>query len=136
MRWLRTFARAAIRGRCPHCGRGAMFRGYGLRSYYVMLERCPVCATRFETSDGAWLGAVAIGYAFGALFGIVAAVVEIVWRPLTHAGLDPTWTIAIAALPVTVACYRPAKGLWFGLLYLYGFMDTPTPAEAPSPDAR
>ncbi len=125
MRWLRTFTRTAVRGRCPHCGSGAMFRGY-----YSMHERCAACGTRFETSDGAWLGAVAVGYAFGAAFGIVAAVIEIAWHPIAGTGLDPTWTIAIASLPVTVVCYRPAKGLWFGLLYLFGFMDTP--AVAPS----
>ena len=59
---------------------------------------------------------------------IVAAVVAIVWPPIAGLGLDPTWTIAIASLPVTVVCYRPAKGLWFGLLYLFGFMESPAPA--------
>ncbi len=130
MSWLQIYYRSAVLGRCPHCGVGAMFKGY-----YSLHERCAHCGTRFETSDGAWLGAVAVGYAFGAAFGIIAAVVEIVWRPITHLGLDPTWTIAIAALPVTLLCYRPAKGLWFGLLYQFGFMETPAGKQAPPPAA-
>jgi uncharacterized protein (DUF983 family) len=124
MRWLRTFVRAALLGRCPHCGQGSMFRGW-----YSMHDRCAVCGTRFETADGAWIGAVAVGYGFGALFGVAAALAEVAWHPIGDAGFDPAWTIAIASLPVTIIMYRPAKGIWFGLLYLFGFMETPVSAS-------
>ena len=30
--------------------------------------------------------------------------------------------LALASLPVTALAYRPAKGLWFALLYLAGFV--------------
>ena len=118
MRTLRALART-LRGRCPHCGRGRMFRGF-----YALHTRCANCGTRFEREEGAWLGAVAVGYAFGALFGLACALVELAWHPIAHAGLSPAWTIAIASLPVTILAYRPAKALWFGLLYRYGFMDS------------
>jgi ABC-type nitrate/sulfonate/bicarbonate transport system permease component len=92
---------------------------------YSLASRCEVCGTRFEREEGAWLGAVALGYGFGAFFGLTLAIVELAWHPIARAGLDPAWTIAIAALPVTLLAYRPAKALWFGLLYLFGFMGTP-----------
>ena len=93
--------------------------------FYALHDRCATCGTRFESADGAWIGGVAIGYAFGAAFGVAAALAEVAWHPLARVGLEPAWTIAIVSLPVTVLAYRPAKALWFGLLYRYGFMETP-----------
>jgi len=92
-----------------------MFRGF-----YTLHDACPVCATRLEGSDGAWLGGVAIGYLFGALFAFGLGMVELRWHAIRDAGLDPLWTIAVLSLPITALAYRPAKGLWFSLLYLYG----------------
>jgi uncharacterized protein (DUF983 family) len=103
------------RGRCPACGGASMFRGL-----YELHEACPSCGVRLEASDGAWLGAVAIGYAFGALFAFAVGLVELRWHPIAEAGLDPLWTIALVSLPVTALAYRPAKGLWFSLIYIYG----------------
>ena len=97
-----------------------MFRGF-----YALEQHCAVCGTRFEHHDGAWIGGVAVGYGFGVLFGLGLAIVELSWHPIARAGFDPAWTIAGAALPVTVLAYRPAKALWFGLLYLFDFMETP-----------
>lgn len=87
---------------------------------YELRERCPACGTRLDASDGAWLGGVAIGYAFGALFAFALAIAEVRWHSIAEAGLDPLWTIALVSLPFTVLAYRPAKGLWFSLQYVYG----------------
>lgn len=119
-----------VLGHCPACQRTSMFR-----TAWDLHERCPNCGVRHELEDGAWLGAVAIGYGIAALLAIIAAVVELNAHPIARAGLDPMWTIALGAVPVTVLAYRPAKGLWFTLLYLFGLAsepDLPDAAENPT----
>lgn len=109
--------RAGVLGRCPACGRTSMFSGYA-----SMHERCAECDLRYQTSSGAWLGALAIGYGIGALMGMGLAFVELTWRPIRDVGWEPMWVIAAASLLATVAGYRWAKGIWFALLYRWDFM--------------
>lgn len=90
------------------------------RSAFELHARCPDCGSPHEVGDGAWLGGVAIGYAFGALFAVAVTIIELRWHPIAGLGLQPTWAIALASIVVTALAYRPAKGLWFSLLYLYG----------------
>lgn len=92
---------------------------------YEIPERCTVCGLRYQVGEGAWLGAVAIGYGFGVIAAILAVFIELVWGPIAAAGLDPMWTIAIAALVVTALSYRLAKGIWFSLLFRFGLMAWP-----------
>ena len=109
-----------------------MFSGY-----LSMHERCERCDLRYETSPGAWLGAIALGYGIGALAAILLAVVELTLRPFREAGLHPVWAIVVLSLIVTLVGYRWAKSAWFSLLYLYDFMAygdaPPGPAGSPSP---
>lgn len=114
-RAVRLLAAGFFLGRCPACGRASMFR-----SAWELHELCPACGVRHELADGAWLGSVAIGYGIGALFAMALAFIELNTHVLARAGLDPLWTIALSSIPATVLAYRPAKGLWFVLLYLYG----------------
>ena len=115
---LRTLWRTGILGRCPECGRTSMFN-----SFYGLHERCAVCNTRFEANSGEWLGGTAIGYAIGALVALALALIEVQWAPIRSAGLPAMWTIAVVSLAVTVVGYRPAKAIWFALVYEMGFMD-------------
>ena len=117
---LRTLLRTGLLGRCPGCAERSLFQGY----YDVPLT-CSNCELRYQVGDGAWLGAIAIGYGFGAIFAILVAVIELVWAPIRASQLDPLWTIAVASLLVTALGYRPAKSIWFALLYLFGFMRWP-----------
>lgn len=119
-RALTILARGMVSGTCPNCGQRSMFRGF-----YELHERCPHCGVRHEIAEGSWLGGVAIGYAFGALFATILTLIELTSHPLREAGLPPTWTIAALSIPVTVLAYRPAKGLWFSLMYLYGLAGEP-----------
>ncbi|MSQ30431.1 MAG: DUF983 domain-containing protein [Dehalococcoidia bacterium] len=112
-----TFWRTGILRRCPECGQTSMFN-----SFYGLHERCAVCGTRFESSSGEWLGGPPIGYAIGALVALALALIEGQWSPLGALGLPSTWTIAALSLVATVLCYRPAKAIWFALLYEWGFM--------------
>ena len=115
---IRTLWRTGILGRCPECGRTSMFN-----SFYGLHERCAVCGTRFEANSGEWLGGTAIGYTIGALVALALALIEVQWAPIGRAGLPARWTIAIVSLAVTVVGYRPAKAIWFALVYEMGFMD-------------
>lgn len=125
-RALRLLLAGFTLGRCPACGRTSMFR-----SMWDLHERCPSCGVRHELEEGAWLGAVAIGYGMAAVAAIVAGVIELNAHPIARVGLDPMWTIALGAVPVTVLAYRPAKGLWFTLLYLYGLAGEPDAVDTP-----
>ena len=127
---LRTLLRTGLLGQCPGCAERSLFDGF-----YGVPVTCPHCELQYQVGDGAWLGAVAIGYGFGALFSILAAAIELTWAPIRGAGLDPLWTIAVAGLLVTAVGYRPAKSIWFSLLYLYGFMRWPD-GTASSPAGR
>jgi uncharacterized protein (DUF983 family) len=95
------------------------------RSFYALHERCAVCGTRFETNSGEWLGGSAIGYTIGALVALALALIEVQWGPLAGLGLSLTWVMVVIAaisLAATVIGYRPAKAIWFALVYEMGFM--------------
>ena len=109
--------RTVVRERCPHCGKGRFFSGlFGLRL------RCTECDLRYQASDGAWLGALGIGYGAGALLGIALSFTELRWHWIGSTGLDPLWTIAIGSVVASAVAYRPAKALWFAILYRWDFM--------------
>lgn len=101
-----------------------------------MHERCAHCDLRYETSPGAWLGALALGYAIGAAVAILLAVLELWLRPMRDAGLHPMWTIVVIALLATLVGYRWAKAAWFALLYLYDFMAYGDEPPGPRPTKR
>lgn len=117
---LRILALGAIPGRCPSCEQHSMFE-----DFYSLYERCPNCGIRYQRESGAWLGAIAIGYGVGALCVTAMGLVELIWHPLGNLGLHPLWTIVVVSLIVTAFAYRPAKGFWFALLWLYEFTDEP-----------
>lgn len=123
---LQTLWRTGIRGECPGCGEQPMFTGF-----YEIPERCSRCDVQYQVGEGAWLGGIAIGYGFGVIAAILAVFVELIWGPIRSAGLDPMWTIAVFGLIATTVGYRPAKSIWFSLLFQYGFMRWPdgTPTD-------
>jgi len=114
---LRASWRLVARERCPHCGRGRFFSGL-----FGVPERCDICDLRYEASEDAWLGSLALGYGAGAKIAGALAFSETGWHWIAAAGLDPLWTIAAASLAVSFLAYRPAKALWFAILYRWDFM--------------
>lgn len=109
--------------RCPSCQRASMFRGY-----IELYDRCPVCGIRYEVEGGARLGAVAVGYAIGAVVVVILGIAEAVWHPISrYTSLDPLWTITIVGLLIAALAYRPAKGFWFALLWVYELNGEPEP---------
>jgi uncharacterized protein (DUF983 family) len=103
------------------------------RDFYTLYERCPTCDIKYERESGAWLGGLVGSYAVGALCVIALGFAELIWHPLEAIGIHPLATIIVISLVVTALAYRPSKGAWFALLWLYEFTDEPeTPPEAPS----
>ncbi len=71
--WL-YFSRASLL-RCPHCGTKPMFvplrRTRSLHDWFTPLDGCPRCGYAYEREIGYFLMAIwAVGYGFGALFGL------------------------------------------------------------------
>ena len=53
-----------LRGRCPVCGQGHLFR-----HWFTMIDECPRCGLHFERTEGHWTGDLGINVivSFGAL---------------------------------------------------------------------
>ena len=119
---LAIIAQSTALGRCPHCRAHTMFRGW-----IDLYERCPHCGLRFEAESGAWIGTMAIGYAVGATIAITLTILEVLYHPLATAGFDPLLFVPLAGIAAVLPAYRPAKALWFALLYLYDFTEDAAP---------
>jgi uncharacterized protein (DUF983 family) len=113
-RAIRTLALGFIPGLCPRCLSHSMFR-----SLWELYDRCPNCDVQYAKESGAWLGALAIGYTLGAAFALVLGILEWQTHFIAELGLHPMWTIAAVSIPATAIVYRPSKGVWFALLYIY-----------------
>jgi uncharacterized protein (DUF983 family) len=104
-----SVARAALLGRCPRCGEGALFKGY--------LEIAPACGAcgldyaNFDAGDGP---AVFVILIVGAIVAGGALWVEFTFQP-------PYWVHAVLWAPtlvvLSVAFLRVAKALLLNLQY-------------------
>lgn len=98
-----------LRGRCPRCGEGRLFRGFlGLR------PNCESCGLDFgfaDAGDGPAVFVILIG---GFIVVFAALITEILYRP-------PYWVHAALWLPlillVTLVPLRSIKGLLIALQY-------------------
>jgi len=98
-----------LRGRCPRCGEGRLFRGYlSLRS---ACEHCGLDYGFADAGDGPAVFVILIG---GFIVVFAALITEVAYQPpyLVHAAL---WLPLI--LIVTLAPLRLIKGLLIALQY-------------------
>lgn len=100
---------AALRGRCPRCGRAALFDGY-----LKLAPRCASCAldySHFDAGDGP---AVFVILIVGAIVAGSALFVEFTFHP-------PYWLHAVLWLPLvlvlTFVLLRVMKSLLLHLQY-------------------
>jgi uncharacterized protein (DUF983 family) len=98
-----------LRGRCPRCGEGRLFRGYlSLRS---ACEHCGLDYGFADAGDGPAVFVILIG---GFIVVFAALMTEVVYQP-------PYWVHAALWLPliliVTLAPLRLIKGLLIALQY-------------------
>ncbi len=98
-----------LRGRCPRCGEGRLFRGF-----LQLRPRCESCGLDFNFADAGDGPAVFVILIGGAIVVGAALITEVVYQP-------PYWVHAMLWLPlilfVTLAPLRPIKGLMIALQY-------------------
>jgi uncharacterized protein (DUF983 family) len=92
-----------LRGRCPRCGEGRLFRGF-----LTLRPACAKCGLDFgfaDTGDGPAVFVILLG---GAIVVFAALITEVVYQP-------PYWLHAVLWVPlillVTLAPLRMIKGL-------------------------
>jgi uncharacterized protein (DUF983 family) len=113
---LRRSVFRGLSGRCPACGKGALFW-----KYLKVNGRCEVCDTdlaRYPADDGpAYVTILLIGHL------VVAPMLffSVVWKSNPLYSL-PIILAALAAL--TLAVLPRVKGGWIGLMYSLGVKDT------------
>jgi uncharacterized protein (DUF983 family) len=98
-----------LRGRCPRCGQGKLFRGF-----LTLRERCDRCGLDYKFADAGDGPAVFVILIGGAIVVGAALVTEVVYQP-------PYWVHAALWLPliliVTLVPLRLLKGLLIALQY-------------------
>lgn len=109
--------------RCPNCERGTMFK-----DLFTLRPTCPVCAVRFERSDGESLGGMMINLGFAEVLSIGGFIVsQALFNPpiLFQAIFWGVFNVAFIVL-----FYRHARGLWIAVSYLTGGVYTdPAPED-------
>jgi uncharacterized protein (DUF983 family) len=98
-----------LRGRCPSCGKGRLFKGF-----LTLRPRCESCGLDFgfaDSGDGPAVFVILIG---GGIVVFAALITEVVYQP-------PYWVHAVLWLPlillVTLVPLRLLKGLLIALQY-------------------
>jgi uncharacterized protein (DUF983 family) len=100
---------AALRCRCPRCGKGKLFQGL-----LTVRDACPVCALDLRAHDSGDGPAVLVIFLLGAIVVGLAFWVEFRFEP-------PFWVHALLwpaiILPGSVALMRPMKAGLVALQY-------------------
>lgn len=100
-----------IRGRCPRCGKGSLFKGF-----LTLRKSCSHCGLDYGFADPA------DGPAFFVIcFGCVPSVVFALWLEVAYTA--PYWVHLVTSLPVMlltcVPPLRPLKGWLVASQYYY-----------------
>ena len=98
-----------LRGRCPRCGQGSMFR-----NFLNLRPRCESCGLDFGFADAGDGPAVFVILIAGGVVVFAALMTEVVFQP-------PFWLHAVLWLPLILAAtllpLRAVKGLLIALQY-------------------
>jgi uncharacterized protein (DUF983 family) len=98
-----------LRGRCPRCGKGKLFKGF-----LTLRPSCDQCGLDFDFADAGDGPAVFVILLGGAIVVFAALMTEVIYQP-------PYWVHAVLWLPliliVTLGPLRAIKGLLIALQY-------------------
>lgn len=96
-----------LRGRCPQCGKGKLFKGF-----ITLAPKCSSCGLDYDFADAGDGPAIFIIFIVGFIIVAAAIYVEIVYRPAywVHAML---WVPGVLIL--SAGLLRPFKGLLIAL---------------------
>jgi uncharacterized protein (DUF983 family) len=114
---------AGISGRCPRCGKGALFHGF-----LALRPRCEHCGLDFSFADSADGPAFFVMFISGFIVAGSALVVEVLYAP-------PYWVHALLWTPLilvtTLVPLRPIKGLLIALQYHHKAAESRFGSDAP-----
>lgn len=100
---------AGLRGRCPRCGEGHMFKGF-----LALQKQCEQCSLDYDFADSADGPAVFIMFIVGFVVVGLAMWVEFTFMP-------PIWLHLVMWFSLTIALAlllaRPLKGVMIALQY-------------------
>lgn len=103
-----------LRGRCPHCARGLVFR-----SWFKVLDECPVCHLSYRPESGYYTGAMYLNYVL-ALILITPAFIASVLLYSRTASLEP-WELAViwggAGVLISLGLMHFSYGVWLAVDY-------------------
>lgn len=106
--------------RCPNCGSRGLFKPGKL---FELNPACPSCGCRFDTDEGAFLGAFALNYGVTA-FGIVVPMIAVAW--FLDLGFPLIASMALgASIIVPILLYRPSRSWWLMVDALFAPEDLP-----------
>ncbi|MEX2630768.1 MAG: DUF983 domain-containing protein [Tistlia sp.] len=114
--WPRQPLTAALRCRCPRCGRGQL---YG--SFLEVAERCGHCGLDLKEADSGDGPAVFLILGLGALFVPLALWVDSLWEPSKWLHMA-IWVPLV--LGTTLLLIRPLKALFILLQYRHRASDS------------
>jgi uncharacterized protein (DUF983 family) len=108
--------RAGLFFRCPNCGQGKIFK-----SFFKIHDTCSHCHVRFDRDTGNLTGSGAINYFLGCIITFFISF----WM-IRRSGFFDGVTFVILGLMVllTFILFRPAKALWVGFIWVFGFVYT------------
>jgi len=98
-----------LAGKCPRCGRGALFR-----NYLALRETCDVCGLAFAKADPGDGPAVFAIFIVGFLAVVVAFIARFSWYFSVGAAFALSASVAIIAALLVL---RPLKGILIALQY-------------------
>ena len=121
-------ARATFRGRCPRCGKGALFTGL-----LTVRSTCPACGLDLTGQDAGDGPAVFVILFLGLIVVGLAAIVELKFAP-------PIWVHLLLWTPLifagAIAMLRPFKAGLIALQYKHHLLSTPPAAPPPFPSSH
>jgi uncharacterized protein (DUF983 family) len=108
---LKQIVRRAAHWRCPHCGRGRLFRGV-----FRMLPRCPECGLSYFPEQGYYVGAMIINYVTTTAVVVMVFLMSVMIRDFTTFSTNSKILLWMAfAIVLSLLLMRHAYSFWLGL---------------------
>lgn len=108
---LKLIARRAAHWRCPHCGRGPLFRGV-----FRMLPGCPECGLSYFPEQGYYVGAMIINYVATTAVVVVIFLLSVLFRDFTTLSINSKILLWMAfAIGLSLLLMRHAYSFWLGI---------------------
>jgi uncharacterized protein (DUF983 family) len=101
----------AAHWRCPHCGRGRLFRGV-----FRMFLRCPECGLSYFPEQGYYLGAMIINYILTTACVVTIFLLSLLFPDFTQFSTNTKVLLWMAfAIVLSLSLVRHSYSYWLGL---------------------